>query len=114
MTQHIVFNILGALKAVSILDQYSFPFSVLSIIAEQRLCILVLALCCLLYVGIYSLVFFLQHLSVNEQSLQRAGFLHPAVLNSAQYTVLSTLLAGCGYQNIISWHNYLQYFWGIE
>lgn len=28
---------------------------------EQRLCILVLALCCLLYVGIYSLVFFLQH-----------------------------------------------------
>lgn len=58
MTQHIVFNILGALKAVSILDQYSFPFSVLSIIAEQRLCILVLALCCLLYVGIYSLVFF--------------------------------------------------------
>lgn len=114
MTQHIVFNILGALKAVSILDQYSFPFSVLSIIAEQRLCILVLASCCLLYVGIYSLVFFLQHLSVNEQSLQRAGFLHPAVLNSAQYTVLSTLLAGCGYQNIISWHNYLQYFWGIE
>lgn len=61
MTQHVVFNILATLKAVCILDQYSFPFSVLSIIAEQRLCILALALCCLLYVGIYSLVFFLQH-----------------------------------------------------
>lgn len=58
--------------------------------------------------------FFSAAFSVNEQSLQRAGFIHPAVLNWAQYTILSTHLAGCGYQNIISWHNYLQYFWGIE